>query len=289
MYNAVVGCSRRRICKLIAPIGLRRSLPITGGMTSSNFPPIRRALLHWRCSIFLKALISNHWDTRRQNTCTCSLKQKNWPLLIATAMSQIQRLWMCQLTVLSKAYAEEQRGRIDPKKATPYFVAGLEKDGDTTYLCAADSEGNVVSLIQSLYHGFGSGIIGGDTGVLLHNRGSYFSLDPRHVNYLQPGKRTMHTLMPAMVLHDGVPYITMGSMGGDAQAQIQVQLLSAMIDFGMNAQQAITAPRWRSGPMRINPSGGRRDIIPGQWSVDEHFGRDIAELVMFEQRFPEEI
>ncbi len=191
--------------------------------------------------------------------------------------------------LLSKEYAQEQRARINSERAAAIIAGRLEEEGDTMYLCVADGEGNVVSLIQSLYMGFGSGIVGGDTGVLLHNRGSYFSLDPRHVNYLQPGKRTMHTLMPAMVLHDGVPYITMGSMGGDAQAQIQVQLLSAMIDFGMNAQQAITAPRWRSGPMRINPSGGRRDIIPGQWSVDEHFGRDIAELVMFEQRFPEEI
>lgn len=195
---------------------------------------------------------------------------------------QVERL-------LSKAYAGEQRARINPEKAAANVAGGLEEEGDTMYLCVADGEGNVVSLIQSLYMGFGSGIVGGDTGVLLHNRGSYFSLDPRHVNYLQPGKRTMHTLTPAMVLRDGVPYIAVGSMGGDAQPQIHVQLLSAMIDFGMNAQQAITAPRWRSGPMRINPPGGRRDIMHGQWSVDEHFGRDIAEVVMLEQRYPEGI
>jgi len=191
--------------------------------------------------------------------------------------------------LLSKAYAGEQRARINPEMAASNVTERLEEEGDTMYLCVADGEGNVVSLIQSLFMGFGSGIVGGDTGVLLHNRGSYFSLEPRHVNYLQPGKRTMHTLAPAMVLRDGVPYIAMGSMGGDAQPQIHVQLLSAMIDFGMNAQQAITAPRWRSGPMRINPSGGTRDIMQGQWSVDEHFGRDIAEVVMLEQRFPEGI
>jgi gamma-glutamyltranspeptidase len=191
--------------------------------------------------------------------------------------------------LLSKAYAGEQRARINPEKAAAIIAGRLQEEGDTMYLCVADGEGNVVSLIQSLYMGFGSGIVGGDTGVLLHNRGSYFSLDPRHVNYLQPGKRTMHTLTPAMVLRDGVPNIAMGSMGGDAQPQIHVQLLSAMIDFGMNAQQAITAPRWRSGPMRINPPGGRRDIMHGQWSADEHFGRDIAEVVMFEQRYPEGI
>src|SRR5205085_12161912 len=128
---------------------------------------------------------------------------------------------------------------------------GLEKEGDTMYLCVADREGNVVSLIQSLYMGIGSGLVGGESGVLLHNRGAYFSLDPRHVNYLQPGKRTMHTLTPAMVLRGGRPYLALGTMGGDSQPQIHAQLLTDMLDFGMNPQQAISAPRWRSGPMII--------------------------------------
>src|SRR6266851_7287583 len=189
--------------------------------------------------------------------------------------------------LLSKSYAEHQRQRIDLKKASPDFAAGLEKEGDTMYLCTADAEGNVVSLIQSLSFGFGSGIIGGDTGVLLHNRGSYFFLDPRHVNYLQPGKRTMHTLTPAMVLRNGVPYMALGSMGGDAQPQIHVQLLSAMLDFGMNVQQAIAAPRWRSGHMRINPLSGKQDMIQGQRGVDGHLERNIAEVVMMENRIPQ--
>ncbi len=188
--------------------------------------------------------------------------------------------------LLSKEYAGQQRARINLQRAAPNVAAGLEKDGDTMYLCVADEEGNVVSLIQSLYFGFGSGVVGGDTGVMLHNRGSYFSLDPRHVNYLQPGKRTMHTLTPAMVLRDGAPYMAVGTMGGDAQPQIHVQLLSAMLDFGMNVQQAIAAPRWRSGHMRINPLSGRQDIIHGQRGVDGHLERDIAEVVMLENRFP---
>ena len=191
--------------------------------------------------------------------------------------------------LISKEYAERQRARINLRKAATHVAVGFEKDGDTMYLCVADGEGNVVSLIQSLFSGFGSGVVGGDTGVMLHNRGSYFSLDPRHVNYLQPGKRTMHTLTPAMVLRDGKPYMAVGSMGGDAQPQIHVQLLSDMLDFGMNAQQAITAPRWRSGPMRINPTIGRREMIQGQRGVDGHLERDIAEVVMLENRFPDSI
>lgn len=186
--------------------------------------------------------------------------------------------------LLSKTYAAEQRARINPQKATPYFASGLEKDGDTMYLCVADNEGNVVSLIQSLYNGFGSGIIGGNTGVLLHNRGSYFSLDPRHVNYLQPGKRTMHTLTPAMVLKNGAPYLALGTMGGDAQPQIHVQVLSAIIDFRLNVQQAISAPRWRSGPVRaVSPHKGQE--VSGQRGIDEHLERKIAEVVRLERRF----
>ena len=186
--------------------------------------------------------------------------------------------------LLSKSYAEHQRQRIDLKKATPYFAGGLEKEGDTMYLCTADAEGNVVSLIQSLSFGFGSGIIGGDTGVLLHNRGSYFFLDPRHVNYLQPGKRTMHTLTPAMVLRNGVPYMALGSMGGDGQPQIHVQLLSAMIDFGMNPQQAIAAPRWRSMRYNVDMVGKRKEMT-GQRGLDEGARGDTIEMVLLEERF----
>lgn len=187
--------------------------------------------------------------------------------------------------LLSKAYAEEQRKRINPRRASASVTSGLEKEGDTMYLCVADGEGNVVSLIQSLYMGFGSGVVGGDTGVLLHNRGAYFSLDKRHVNYLQPGKRTMHTLTPAMVLRDGKLYMALGTMGGDAQPQIHVQLLTAMLDFGMNPQQAISAPRWRSGRMRLYPPVRNNDHIPGQRGLDELADRDVAEVVLMEKRF----
>jgi gamma-glutamyltranspeptidase len=189
--------------------------------------------------------------------------------------------------LISKEYAGLQRARIDLQKAMPSVAAGLENEGDTMYLCVADGEGNVVSLIQSLYFGFGSGVVGGDTGVMMQNRGSYFSLDPRHVNYLQPGKRTMHTLMPAMILRDGTPFMAVGTMGGDAQPQIHVQLLSSILDFGFNVQQAIDAPRWRSGRMRINPLSGKRDIIPGQREVDGYLERNMVEVVMMESRFPE--
>ncbi|HEU5230995.1 MAG TPA: gamma-glutamyltransferase [Ktedonobacteraceae bacterium] len=189
--------------------------------------------------------------------------------------------------LLSKDYAAQQRVRIKLDRATPHYGAGLEKEGDTMYLCTADRFGNVVSLIQSLYAGFGSGIVGGDTGVLLHNRGSYFSLDPRHVNYLQPGKRTMHTLTPAMVMRDNKPSMAIGSMGADAQPQIHVQLLTAILDFGLNAQQAISAPRWHSGRFQIS-EGTAEQALRGQSGVEEYLNQNIAEAVMLENRFSPE-
>ena len=194
--------------------------------------------------------------------------------------------------LLSKEYAAVQRERIDPARASASMTAGLEKDGDTMYLCVADLEGNVVSLIQSLYMGIGSGLVGGESGVLLHNRGAYFSLDPRHVNYLQPGKRTMHTLTPSMVLRDGRPYLALGTMGGDSQPQIHAQLLTDMLDFGMNPQQAISAPRWRSGRIHITDLAGqtaRVDYLPGQRGIGEHLLDDIAEVAILENRFPIDI
>lgn len=185
--------------------------------------------------------------------------------------------------LLSKAYAAEQRTHIKPDRAMPFQAGEVEKEGDTMYLCAADSQGNVVSLIHSLYMGIGSGVVGGNTGIALHNRGSYFSLDPRHVNYLQPGKRTMHTLMPGMVLRNGRPYMAIGTMGGDAQPQIHVQLLTGMLDFGLNPQQAISAPRWHSGRSYLASS---EKFLPGQQGVDDARNPDIREIVALENRFP---
>lgn len=160
--------------------------------------------------------------------------------------------------MLSKEYAAERRKEIDLQKAAkeykPLAIAGRptpgEGDdpvgrGDTIYLTAADSDGNVISLIQSIYETFGSGIVAGDTGIVLHDRGALFSLDASHPNALAPGKRPFHTLIPAMVMKDGAPWVSFGVMGGDMQAQGHVQVLVNLVDFGMNIQDAGEAPRFR--------------------------------------------
>ncbi len=159
--------------------------------------------------------------------------------------------------MLSKEYAAERRKEILPDRAAtryaPLSIAGTAPDGnerpqahgDTVYLAAADKDGNVISLIQSLYESFGAGIVAGDTGIVLHNRGSLFSLRAGHPNVIAPGKRPLHTLVPAMVLKDGRPWLSFGVMGGDMQPQGHVQVLLNMIDFGMNVQEAGEAPRFR--------------------------------------------
>ncbi len=147
--------------------------------------------------------------------------------------------------LLSQEYAEAQRARIDMTRAEPKPSAGVPGRGDTVYLSAADADGNLVSFINSLYSGWGSGITAGDTGVMLQNRGQSFSLDPGHANVIAPQKRTRHTIIPGMLAQDGKPLISFGVMGGDMQAQGHVQFVCNVVDFGMNVQDALDAPRWR--------------------------------------------
>jgi gamma-glutamyltranspeptidase / glutathione hydrolase len=148
--------------------------------------------------------------------------------------------------LLSKEYATQRRALIDPAKAIDAPAPGDVRLGsDTTYFTVIDKDRNAVSFINSLFNSFGSGIVAGETGVMLHNRGSGFSLDPKHPNRLEPGKRPFHTLIPAMVFKDGQFLMSYGVMGGDIQAQGHAQVLINLLDRGMNLQQALDAPRVR--------------------------------------------
>src|SRR6201988_784317 len=148
--------------------------------------------------------------------------------------------------LLSKEYAARRRTLIDPDKAMADAAPGTILDnGDTTYLTVVDKDRNAVSFINSLFDSFGSGIVAGDTGIVLQNRGSSFSLDPAHPNHLEPGKRPFHTIIPAMVFKDNKLFMSFGVMGGGIQPQGHVQVLVNIIDLGMGLQQAIDAPRYR--------------------------------------------
>lgn len=147
--------------------------------------------------------------------------------------------------LLSKSYAKKLAQSIDFHKAKESFSEPV--GNDTAYAAVVDEEGNAVSFIQSLYFEFGSGIVAGDTGIIMQNRGSFFSLDPSHVNRLEPNKRTFHTLMPAMACKNGKPYILYGTQGGEGQPQTQAAIMTRMLDYGMNPQQAISEPRFLWG------------------------------------------
>lgn len=149
--------------------------------------------------------------------------------------------------LISKSYAALQAKRIDLNHAATDVPAGDPKltHGDTIYLTVVDKDRNCCSLIQSLYYGFGSQVVPGDLGFAMQNRGCLFSLQPDHLNTLEPNKRPFHTIIPAIVTKDGQPWLTFGVMGGDMQPQGHVQVLVNMIDFGMNAQQAGDAARIR--------------------------------------------
>jgi gamma-glutamyltranspeptidase/glutathione hydrolase len=182
--------------------------------------------------------------------------------------------------LLSKTYATERRKLIDPnhaaKRVEPgnpldggqgasltrstecQFVGSTEQagsllaetgkaaypPGDTIYMCTADDEGNMVSLIQSNYRGMGSGIVVPGLGFMFQDRGELFSMDPQHANVYAPGKRPFHTIIPGFVMKEGKPWEAFGVMGGDMQPQGHVQVLTNQIDFGLNVQEAGDASRW---------------------------------------------
>ena len=153
-------------------------------------------------------------------------------------------------TLISKDYARRQQERIDPDRAAGSVDSGvkgpvhwLDGSGDTVYFSVVDKDRNAVSFINSLFLGFGSGIVVPGTGLLLQNRGALFSLDPEHPNRIEGRKRPYHTIIPAMAFKDGKPWLSFGVMGGDLQPQGHVQVLLNMIEFGMNVQEAGEAPR----------------------------------------------
>jgi len=149
--------------------------------------------------------------------------------------------------LLSKEYAAERRELISDSKAAKTYPAGdaVLENGDTIYLTVADSDGNMVSLIQSNYGDLGSGMTPEELGFQLQNRGQLFSLKDGHANVYEPGKRPFHTIIPAFVMKDGEPWMSFGVMGGSIQPQAHAQIIINMIDFGMNLQEAGDAARMR--------------------------------------------
>ncbi len=163
-------------------------------------------------------------------------------------------------TLISKQYARKRAALMDPRAALPWDKVPSYGSlaGDTVYIAATDRDGNAASLIQSLYGVFGSCVVAGSTGVMLQNRGAYFSLDPRHPNRLEPGKIPLHTLIASITKRDDRLWSVFGCMGADGQPQIHLQACAAMIDFDLDIQQAIEMPRFLSGRFAL---GEARDTL----------------------------
>ncbi len=171
--------------------------------------------------------------------------------------------------LLSRDHARRGARRIDPLRADPAPPSARTLVGGTIYLAVVDGEGNAVSLIQSNAAGFGSGVVDPATGVHYQNRGASFSLQEGHPNVIEPRKRTAHTLLPGMLFRDGAtrPWVIGGSMGGDIQPQIHVQLVSALVDGDADLATAVAAPRvtvepdgWLAPPVDVRRDG---ELAPG--------------------------
>lgn len=175
---------------------------------------------------------------------------------------------------------------LDPKAADRDRANVLESllpyepqkmGSDTVFLATADAEGNAVGLVQSLYFDFGAAVLDPETGVLLQNRGSFFSLDPAHPNVLAPGKQSASTLMAGMLFRNGKPYLVHGTQGGEVQAQTNISLVTRVVDFGLNVQQAIEAPRvlygrsWGDAATQLLvETRGKGDVMPGLVQLGHH-------------------
>jgi gamma-glutamyltranspeptidase len=176
-------------------------------------------------------------------------------------ISDPEKMTLSPDLLISKDYAVQRRSLIRPDRAMELAAVHPGNFGrDTIFLCVVDEKGNAVSLIQSLYFSFGSTVVAGKTGILFQNRGAYFSLNHKHVNRLEPHKRTFHTLMASMTFREDQLYMLFGTSGADGQPQTHAQVMTGIFDYGLNIQSAIEAPRWVSGRYLVNQPEGELNL-----------------------------
>jgi len=203
--------------------------------------------------------------------------------------------------LLSKEYARERRSLIDPQRASlelrpgapekfeknnsatnptmrPVFSGGAQHAGDTSYIAVVDEHRNMVSFEPSLHSAFGTGVVMGNTGLILNCRGDYYSLIRGDANALAPGKRPRSTLQSTLVMKDGEPFAVLGSPGGDDQVMRTMQTLINMLDFGMNIQQAIEAPRWSSRSFPASPFP--HTMYAGDLAVEARISADTRQALI---------
>ncbi len=250
------------------------------GITVAELPPNSQGLA---------ALIALNLAGRAELGTTWGAAAHLHPLVEATKLALATRdrhladataMTVDPTHLVSRAFAEEAWPTGAPERAAGTRPLGV---ADTVAICAVDGDGNAASLIQSIYQGFGSGVIADGTGIVLQNRGAGFSLADDAPNRLEPGRRPPHTLMPAMLLREGHLLGPLASQGGDAQAQVHVQLVTDLADFGLlgDPQAAIDAPRWvvGSGPEGSDTTLALEDRFPEETFADlAARGHDLVRL-----------
>jgi gamma-glutamyltranspeptidase len=177
--------------------------------------------------------------------------------------------------LLSKAHLDALAARIEPDHVMDLEPGTLPAGGGTIYIATADQWGNAVSLLESNYQGFGSGLVDPATGIAFHDRGAFFRLDREHPNALAPGKRPTHTLAPGMLLRDGRPWMIHGSMGGEIQPQVFAQFVSAVVDAGADVAAAVAAPRWAA---MMRHQFGPPDLTVMESRVPDGVPRGLASM-----------
>ena len=250
-----------KICDFVQSLGGWLSTDDMSGHESTWVDPIRtnyRSFDCWQCpppsqgvNALMALNIAEGFDLHGmgfQSADTFHHLIESMRLAFADSLNYVtdpEAMQVATADLLSKKYASERRTLISTGRALMSVPSGAPPaHHNTVYVSAVDGEGNACSLINSVFMGFGSGLVVPGTGIALHNRGASFSLDPRHANCLEPGKLPYHTLIPGMVTRDGELFASYGVMGAMQQAQGHLQTLVNMIDFGLEPQQALDAPRF---------------------------------------------
>ncbi len=235
------------------------------GYTVCEIPPNGQGIV----ALMALNILKEFRFSQRDSSETFHLQWEAMKIAFADGMAHVTDPASMRLPyadLLQPGYGALRAREIDPSGQARLYSPQVPPKSGTVYLCAADGEGNMVSYIQSNYMGFGSGIVVRGTGISLQNRGADFSLDSSHPNSLAPRKKTYHTIIPGFLLKDGEALGPFGVMGGYMQPQGHVQVVTNMVDFGLNPQQALDAPRWQ----------WMRGM---KFSVERAFPRDIAEAL----------
>lgn len=214
------------------------------GYTVCEIPPNGQGIV----ALMALNILKEFSFSQRESADTFHLQWEAMKIAFADGMAHVTDPAAMRLPyadLLRPGYGALRAREIDPSGQAKLYSPQVPPKSGTVYLCAADGEGNMVSYIQSNYMGFGSGIVARGTGISLQNRGADFSLDPSHPNCLAPRKKTYHTIIPGFLLKDGEALGPFGVMGGYMQPQGHVQVVTNLVDFGLNPQQALDAPRWQ--------------------------------------------